>query len=88
MRGATEDNAELRLIELLSHRKANLAQLIVVSDRKARSSPSTVRRAPVTVSMPVERLSSEQLPAITSTGPGSVTSSPERRRLVAIVGHT
>jgi hypothetical protein len=34
---------------------------------------------PVTVSLELDRMSLELLPALTSTGPGSMTTSPERR---------
>jgi hypothetical protein len=51
--------------------------LTVATDGNARSSPLIVRAWPVTVKVALERRSSELLPALSSTGPGSMTSSPD-----------
>lgn len=45
---------------------------MVFVDRKARSSPLTVRVCPVMVNVALERRSSELLPALSVTGPGSM----------------
>jgi hypothetical protein len=50
----------------------------VAADRNARSSPLITRVCPVTVKVALARRSLELLPALSSTGPGSMTSSPER----------
>ena len=50
---------------------------IVATERNARSSPLIFRVFPVTVSVAVDRISVELLPALSSIGPGSITSSPE-----------
>ena len=50
---------------------------IVATERNARSSPLMVRVFPVTVNVALERMSLELLPALTSTGPGSMTNSPD-----------
>jgi hypothetical protein len=50
---------------------------IVTVERNAGSSPLMVRVSPVTVNVAVERMSMELLPALNSTGPGSMTNSPE-----------
>lgn len=51
---------------------------IVAAERNARSSPLMTRVLPVTVSVALDRMSLELLPAVTSTGPGSMTNSPVR----------
>jgi hypothetical protein len=48
----------------------------VVSDRNARSSPRITRVFPVTVNFALDLMSLELLPALTSTGPDSMTNSP------------
>ena len=50
---------------------------IVATEKNWRSSLRIVRDFPVTVNFAVDRMSLEVLPALTSTGPGSMTSSPE-----------
>jgi hypothetical protein len=49
----------------------------VETERNARSSPRITRVRPVTVNVALDRMSLELLPALTSTGPGSMTKSPE-----------
>ena len=50
---------------------------IVATEKNARSSPLIERVFPVTVNLAADRMSLELLPALTSTGPGSMTKSPE-----------
>src|SRR4029453_3688652 len=49
----------------------------VATERNARSSPLMMRVVPVTVNVALDRMSLELLPTLTSTGPGSITRSPE-----------
>jgi hypothetical protein len=49
----------------------------VATDKNARSSPRIQRVYPVTVKVALDRMSLELLPALTSTGPGSRSRSPE-----------
>ena len=51
--------------------------MIVATERNARSSPLIVRVRAVTVTLAPDRMSLELMPALTSTGPGSITKSPE-----------
>jgi hypothetical protein len=50
---------------------------IVTMERNERCSPLIVRVFPVTVNLALDRMSFELLPTLTSTGPGSMTKSPE-----------
>jgi Flp pilus assembly protein TadB len=47
-------------------------------ERNARSSALILRVCPLTVKVAVDLMSLELLPVLTSTGPGSMTRSPER----------
>lgn len=49
----------------------------VATEKNLRSSPRMVRVVPVTVIVPLDRMSSELVPALTSIGPGSMINWPE-----------